>query len=172
MSRSFVRAVTDADDLKARADMTLAATLAGMGFGNAGVHIPHANAYPVAGRVQSYRPEGYPSAAPLVPHGMAVALTAPAAFTLTFPASPDRHLRVARLLDPSADAERPQDVLPNVLRRIIGAVGVPTSLAEIGYVESDIAELVHGALAQVRLLALAPLTVGPSDLADVFRASL
>ena len=78
--------------------MALAATFAGLGFGNAGVHVPHACAYPIAGRVRDYRPAGYPDDEPIVPHGMAVVMTAPAAFALTFEASPERHLRAAELL--------------------------------------------------------------------------
>jgi hydroxyacid-oxoacid transhydrogenase len=58
LSRSFRRAVADGGDAAARTDMALAATFAGLGFGNAGVHIPHANAYPIAGRVKNFRPEG------------------------------------------------------------------------------------------------------------------
>ena len=77
------------DDAEAaRHEMALAATFAGLGFGNAGVHIPHANAYPIAGRVKDFRPEGYPDDEPMVPHGMAVSLTAPEAFRWTFEASP------------------------------------------------------------------------------------
>ena len=78
LATSFRRAVAHGDDEEARTQMSLAATFAGMGFGNAGVHIPHANAYPVAGRVRDFHPEGYPDDHPMVPHGMAVALTAPA----------------------------------------------------------------------------------------------
>ncbi len=52
------RAVADGTDVAARTDLALAATFAGMGFGNAGVHVPHANAYPIAGRVRDYRPPG------------------------------------------------------------------------------------------------------------------
>ena len=74
-----------------------------MGFGNAGVHIPHACGYPIAGRVGRYRPPDYPQAEPMVPHGESVALTAPAAFRFTFPTDPERHLRAAALLDPRAD---------------------------------------------------------------------
>ena len=80
LAGAFRTAVRDGDDAEARGQMALAATFAGLGFGNAGVHIPHANAYPIAGRVRDYRPEGYPQDEPIVPHGMAVSLTAPAAF--------------------------------------------------------------------------------------------
>jgi alcohol dehydrogenase class IV len=169
MADSFVAAVRNGDDARARADMALAATLAGMGFGNAGVHIPHANAYPIAGRVREYRPSGYPHEEPLVPHGMAVALTAPAAFRLTFEASPERHMRAARLLGGSGDGP---DLLPTVLRRIMDDVGIPAGLHEVGYTEADIPNLVEGSMAQQRLLALAPVEVDSDDLARVFQESL
>ena len=89
--------------------MALAATFAGLGFGNAGVHIPHANAYPIAGRVRDFHPTDYPGEEPMVPHGMAVSLTAPEAFRFTFEASPERHVRAAELLAPAriAPATRP-----------------------------------------------------------------
>ena len=98
LASSFRTAVRDGSDAPAREQMALAATFAGMGFGNAGVHIPHANAYPIAGRVRDYTPPGYPADEPIVPHGMAVSLTAPAAFGFTFSSAPDRHLRAAELL--------------------------------------------------------------------------
>ena len=96
LAGAFRDAVRDGSDTLAREQMALAATFAGLGFGNAGVHIPHANAYPIAGRVRDFRPEGYPPDEPIVPHGMAVSLTAPEAFRFTFDAAPERHLRAAR----------------------------------------------------------------------------
>ena len=98
LAGAFRTAVRDGSDGEAREQMALAATFAGLGFGNAGVHVPHACAYPIAGRVRDYRPAGYPDDEPIVPHGMAVVMTAPAAFALTFEASPERHLRAAELL--------------------------------------------------------------------------
>ena len=58
------RAVADGDDIEARGFMMLAATMAGVGFGSAGVHIPHACAYPIASaqaRVSARRLPGRPS---------------------------------------------------------------------------------------------------------------
>ena len=171
LAGSFRQAVGEGSDLAAREQMALAATFAGLGFGNAGVHIPHANAYPVAGRVRQFRPEGYPPDQPIVPHGMAVSLTAPEAFRFTFDASPERHLRAARLLDPAAEGRGP-DVLPGVLARLMRDIGIPNGLAEVGYGEGDVDDLVAGALQQQRLLATAPKQVTDDDLAAVFRGSM
>lgn len=171
LAGAFRAAVAHGDDLEARTQMALAATFAGLGFGNAGVHVPHANAYPIAGRVRSFRPEGYPSAEPLVPHGMAVSLTAPAAFRFTFEAAPERHLTAARLLDPGATGSGP-DVLPEVLRRLMRDVGLPPGLAAVGYADPDVDGLVEGALRQHRLLATAPKDVTGEDLAAIFRDSM
>ncbi|HEY5984798.1 MAG TPA: hydroxyacid-oxoacid transhydrogenase, partial [Streptosporangiaceae bacterium] len=103
LASSFRTAVRDGSNREARANMAVAATFAGMGFGNAGVHIPHANAYPIAGRVKDFHAKDYPAHEPMVPHGMSVSLTAPEAFRFTFSASPERHVRAAELLAPGAD---------------------------------------------------------------------
>ncbi len=171
LAGSFRRAVADGGDVEAREQMALAATFAGLGFGNAGVHVPHANAYPIAGRVRDYRPEGYPDGEPIVPHGMAVTLTAPEAFRFTFEASPQRHLEAARLLEPDVTGDGP-DVLPGVLTRLMRDIGIPSGLAEVGYLDSDVDDLVEGALKQQRLLATAPREVRAEDLATVFRDSM
>jgi alcohol dehydrogenase class IV len=166
LAGAFRRAVQDGSDREAREQMALAATFAGLGFGNAGVHVPHACAYPIAGRVRDYRPEGYPADEPIVPHGMAVVMTAPAAFDLTFPASPERHRRAAELLGGAGEP------LPDVLRGLMRDVGLPSGLAELGYGAADVDDLVEGALKQQRLLATAPIEVTADDLATVFRRSL
>jgi alcohol dehydrogenase class IV len=175
LARAFRVVVRDGDDEAARGDMALAATFAGLGFGNAGVHVPHANAYPVAGRVRDFRPRDYPEDEPMVPHGMAVALTAPEAFRWTFDANPDRHLAAARLLDPEFglrwEAE-PRDVLPRVLVDLMRDIGLPSGLGAVGYDETDVDALVDGALKQQRLLATSPRAVTAEDLAGIFRRSM
>ncbi|GAB2759705.1 hydroxyacid-oxoacid transhydrogenase [Nocardioides pakistanensis] len=173
LAGSFRRAVLHGDDEEARGEMALAATFAGLGFGNAGVHIPHANAYPIAGRVRDFRPADYPQDHAMVPHGMAVALTAPEAFRFTFEASPERHLRAAELLAPGAD--RPGDArdhLPQVLAELMRDIGMPNGIGAVGYTDADVEDLVEGTMKQQRLLATAPREVTEEDAAGVLRASL
>jgi alcohol dehydrogenase class IV len=173
LAAAFRRAVRDGDDEEAREQMALAATFAGLGFGNAGVHIPHANAYPIAGRVKQFRPAGYPQEEPMVPHGMAVALTAPEAFRFTFDASPERHLRAVELLGGLAD--RPsddRDALPQLLTTLMRDVDLPNGIGAVGYTEADVPDLVDGAVKQQRLLATAPKEVTEDDLAAILSASL
>jgi hydroxyacid-oxoacid transhydrogenase len=171
LSGAFRRAVHDGGDQAAREEMAMAATFAGLGFGNAGVHIPHANAYPVAGRVRDYRPDGYPDDAPIVPHGMAVSLTAPESFRFTFDAAPERHVKAAKLLDPDASGSGP-DLLPDVLTALMRDIGIPNGLAAVGYGAGDVDDLVAGSLQQQRLLATAPRAVTDEDLAGIFKRSM
>jgi alcohol dehydrogenase class IV len=171
LSGAFRRAVHHGDDADARGRMALAATTAGLGFGNAGVHIPHANAYPIAGRVRGFRPDGYPAAEPLVPHGMAVSLTAPEAFRWTFASNPERHLRAASLLAPGHEYEGP-DALPGVLVDLMRDIGIPNGLGAVGYSTDDVDDLVEGAMKQQRLLATAPREVTEEDVAGILGRSL
>jgi alcohol dehydrogenase class IV len=143
--------------------------MAGVGFGSAGVHIPHACAYPIAGLKHVYRPPGYPDDHPLVPHGHSVIVTAPAAFRFTYEADPERHHRAAELL--TGEAVAGPDALPDALRTLMRDVGAPSGIAELGYEEDDVEALVEGALQQQRLLAVAPREVGANDLAQILRAS-
>ena len=116
-----------------------------MGFGNSGVHIPHANAYPIAGMVKDFRPPGYPQDEPMVPHGMSVSLTAPEAFRFSFECAPERHLRAAELLDPRADKPNdPREQLPAVLIDLMRDIGIPNGIGAVGYTEADIPDLVPG----------------------------
>ena len=172
LSRAFRVAVRDGGDAAARHEMALAATFAGLGFGNAGVHIPHANAYPIAGRVKDFRPEGYSVDEPMVPHGMAVSLTAPEAFRWTFEASPERHLRAAELLAPGHSYDAGPDALPSVLADLMRDIAIPNGLGAVGYDEGDVDDLVEGALKQQRLLATAPREVTEDDAAQILRRSL
>ena len=172
LAESFRQAVQHGEDDGARHRMAMAATFAGIGFGNAGVHIPHANAYPIAGRVKDFRPEGYPQDEAMVPHGMAVSLTAPEAFRWTFEASPERHLKAASMLAPGHEYADGPDALANVLIDLMRDITIPNGLAAVGYDEGDVDDLVEGTLKQQRLLATAPRDATSEDLAAILTSSL
>lgn len=175
-STYLVRAVDDASDDEARTNMLLAASYAGVGFGNAGVHLPHAMSYPVAGNVRSYRAPGYANADhPLVPHGVSVILNAPAAFRFTAPANPRRHLEAAFALGADRTVRNPADagaILADRLVWFMERLGVPNGLAAVGYASSDIPSLVEGTLLQKRLTTLSPRETGGDDLAQLFEQSM
>jgi alcohol dehydrogenase class IV len=123
--------------------------------------------------VRDFHPDGYPDAEPMVPHGMAVSLTAPEAFRFTFDAAPERHVRAAELLAPGA--ARPDDLrdfLPGVLTDLMRDIGIPNGIAAVGYGEGDVPALVEGTLKQQRLLAIAPRDATPDDLAGILHRSL
>jgi hydroxyacid-oxoacid transhydrogenase len=163
------------DDVQARGQMMLAATYAGIGFGNAGVHLPHGMSYPVAGMVRDWRPEGYAVDHAIVPHGISVILNAPAVFRFTAPAAPHRHLCAAQMLGADITDAGLQDageVLSNRLIEIMRMTGMPSGLAEIGYSETDLDRLVEGTLPQHRVTKLSPRPASADDLRGIFRDAL
>jgi hydroxyacid-oxoacid transhydrogenase len=175
VARYLVRAVDDPGDDKARANMLLAASYAGVGFGNAGVHLPHAMSYPVAGHVKSYRPPGYGVDHPLVPHGVSVILNAPAVFRFTASASPDRHLRAAEALGAETSRCAPDDAgraLADRIQWFMDRLHLPEGLRAIGYSSADIPSLVEGTLLQRRLTTLSPRPVSAEDLSRIFEDAL
>lgn len=166
------RAVMNGRDLEARYQMALASTSAGTGFGNAGTHLPHANAYPIAGAVKNYQAPGYPQM-PMVPHGQAVSSTASAVFRWTYPSDPARHLRAAELLSGRTfTATDGADALAHVLTELMTDIGMPAGLRSFGYHEEHLDELVAGTMKQTRQLAVVPRPVSEDALKSIFKESL
>ena len=166
------RAVKSGDDVEARGAMMLGASLAGVGFGSAGVHIPHACAYPIAGLKHEWQPPGYPEDHPFVPHGWSVIVTAPAAFRFTYDAMPERHRQVAELLAGESIPDADENTLPEIVTQLMRDVGAPSGVRELGYTEDDIDDLVEGAMKQQRLLVGSPKEVSEEDLANILRESM
>ena len=171
VARYLVRAMDDPSDDEARGQMLLAATFAGIGFGNAGVHLPHGMSYPVSGMVRDFVPAGYPVGRPLIPHGMSVILNAPAVFRFTAPADPGRHLEAARLMGADVSGARPEDAGEILARAIIALMrrtGMPNGLKAVGYGPEDVDALVAGTIVQHRVTKLSP---RPASEADLKRSS-
>lgn len=175
VARYLQRAVADPADDEARAQMLLAASYAGVGFGNAGVHLPHGMSYPVSGMVREYRPAGYNVDHPLVPHGVSVILNAPAVFRYTAQACPERHLHAARILGANVSGVKIGDagrVLADQITVFMQSLNMPNGLSGVGYSISDIPALVEGSMPQHRVTKLSPRPAGPDELAALFEDAL
>jgi hydroxyacid-oxoacid transhydrogenase len=174
--REFLpKVVRDGQDRYARTQMMLATIYAGMGFANAGVHIPHAMGYPIAGNVREYRPLDYPQKKPLVPHGMSTSLGAPASFRFTATAKPARHKEVAewmRVKTSGSSADSAGGALHEAFVEFMQSIGMPNGLQAIGYTSADIPALTTGTLKQKRLIALSPQTVTQTAVEAMLEASL
>jgi len=174
-ARYLLRAVENPEDEEARSEMLLAASYAGIGFGNAGLHLPHGMSYPISGMVRDYRPPGYAVDEPLVPHGISVVLGAPAAFRFTGPACPERHLQAATFLGVDVSGAKPADagwILADEVVGFMQRLNVPNGLSAVGYTRDDIPALVEGTLPQHRVIKLSPRPVGREELTRLFEESL
>ncbi|MDP7358159.1 MAG: iron-containing alcohol dehydrogenase [Pseudomonadales bacterium] len=168
------RAVQDQDD-EACGMMLLAAAYAGMGFGNAGVHLAHGMSYPVSGMVRDYKPDGYMVDHAIVPHGMSVVINAPAVFRFTAPACPDRHLQAAEALGANVTNAKPEDagsILADRIIEFMQVLNMPNGLSAIGFSSNEIPALVEGTLPQHRVTKLSPQPVGAEELAELFQGAM
>lgn len=176
MVRSYLpRAVEHPRDDEARGKMLLAASYAGIGFGNAGVHLPHGMSYPVSGMVRDFRMAGYPTHHAMVPHGISVVLNAPAVFRYTGTANPQRHLDAAAALGADTEGVGPVhagELLAETIIAFMRRLGCPSGLAELGYSNADVPRLVEGTLPQHRVTKLSPREFTEQDLADMFRDAM
>lgn len=175
VSSNIRRVVSDPSDDDARAKMSLAATAAGVGFGTAGVHLPHGMSYPVSSNVRYFHPSGYPTEKPIVPHGLSVILNAPAVFRWTASANPQRHLHAAELMGADidgADLEDAGELIADQIIRLLQDLDMPNGLSAIGYEESDVDMLVAGTMPQHRVTKLAPRPVSETALRELFIQSM
>jgi len=175
VAANLVRALDDPEDAEARGQMLLAAAFAGIGFGNAGVHLPHGMSYPVSGMVRDYIPPGYPTDHPIVPHGMSVILHAPAVFRWTAPTNPALHLHAAQLMGVDTRGATNEDagaILAGAIIEIMHKTGMPNGLQAVGFSEADVDKLVEGTLPQHRVTKLAPKPASAADLRQLFLDSM
>ncbi|XP_063307417.1 hydroxyacid-oxoacid transhydrogenase, mitochondrial [Pelobates fuscus] len=175
VAKYLKRAVKNPDDREARFSMHLASSFAGIGFGNAGVHLCHGMSYPISGLVKTYRAKDYNVEHPIVPHGLSVVLTSPAVFSFTASMCPERHLEAAEILGADIRTAKIKDaglVLADTLRKFLFDLNVDDGLSAVGYTSADIPALVKGTLPQERVTKLSPRSHSEDELSCLFEASM
>ncbi|TPX37420.1 hypothetical protein SmJEL517_g00646 [Synchytrium microbalum] len=169
----------DPGNTEAMSQMILAATFAGIGFGNAGVHLCHGMSYPIASSVKEkamkYKHPGYNVDHSIVPHGISVAVSAPAVFRWTAASNPERHLECAEIFGVDISNVKKADaglVLSEALKKFLYDLKVPNGISAMGFGKDDINMLVEGTLPQHRVTKLAPKHTGAEELARLFEDTM
>jgi len=114
------RAVANGQDAEAREKMHNAATIAGLGFGNASAALAHAMGHSLGAAFHT-------------PHGRVVGLVLPYTIEFTAAATAERYADLARFLGINADTEQEAArLLANRIRDLARSVQQPLSLQEAG----------------------------------------
>jgi len=165
------RAVANPYDMEARYYMALAASIAGIGFGHAGVHVPHSMAYPIAGMIRRWYPEDYEFGYPIAPHGISTAIPAVSAFKYLAPYNYEKFSDVCKALGyPYESIEQTTigKLLNEYYIKLLEDLKIPTNLRELDFNKSDLEMLINGTLAQQRLISLSPKQITKKDLEKIF----
>ena len=174
IGRNIVQAVNDPREENYGALM-FAGMLAGIGFGNAGCHLPHGMSYAVAGLVKDYQPQGWPADHPMVPHGISVIVNSPAVFRKTGPACPERHWKAADAMGADLTDKKMEDggeILADQIISMMRDTGIPNGLSGVGYSMSDLDALTDRSFAQKRLIDNGPLPVARNELKELFHDAM
>ena len=174
IGRNIVKAVNDPSEENYDALM-FAGMLAGIGFGNAGCHLPHGMSYAVAGLVKNYQPDGWPADHPMVPHGISVIVNSPAVFRKIGPACPERHWEAADAMGADLTDKNMKDaggILANQIISMMRDTGIPNGLSGVGYSLNDLDALTNRSFAQKRLIENGPLPIARNELKDLFQDAM
>jgi len=169
------RGVNDADDLEARDQLMWGASLAGMAFGNSGTHLGHALSYGVTHLMQDITTDGYAVQSPFVPHGISVAVSAPAIFRYTAEAAPERHFEAAGYLQSDLKGAAPADsgeALATRLIELMRKTGVPNGLSGVGFAPADVPALAASTSRQIRAIANSPRETNLVDIENIYSAAM
>lgn len=116
--------------------------------------------YPISGQNPGYKHAGYEVPSPIIPHGVSVAVSAPAVFRFTGPSNPERHLQAAEAFGvdiSNVKRENAGEVLADALTKFLEELGdQPRGLRDLGFGTEHLDELVEGTIPQARVLMLAP----------------
>jgi alcohol dehydrogenase class IV len=163
MSKSIQTAVYQGDNIEARKNMMLGATLAGQAFANAPVAAVHALAYPLGGHYH-------------IPHGLSNSLVLPHVMRFNIPCAANLYAELAEIIIPekctllSKDEDKAEEFI-KYLEYLIDDLGLPRSLASFDIDKSSLDMLAKDALKQERLLINNPRVMNELDILAIYQAA-
>lgn len=163
ISQSIQTAVHQGQDLQARSNMMLGATLAGQAFANAPVAGVHALAYPLGGQFH-------------IPHGLSNSLVLPHVLRFNKPAAAHLYAELADIMLPEislklvSDNDK-TDAFIEFLENLIIDLGLPNTLASVGINRDSLDALTKDALKQERLLVNNPRAMNEMDILAIYQAA-
>ncbi|MBL4900246.1 MAG: iron-containing alcohol dehydrogenase [Colwellia sp.] len=163
ISKNIQTAVHQGDDLTARSNMMLGATLAGQAFANAPVAAVHALAYPLGGHYH-------------IPHGLSNSLVLPHVMRFNIPCAAKLYAELAEIIIPEkctllTNVEDKAEELINYLEYLITDLGLPTKLASVDINKSSLVMLAKEAIKQERLLINNPRPMNEMDILAIYQAA-
>lgn len=160
IARHLPTAVKDGADLGARGALMLASTLAGLAFGSAGTSAAHALQYPVGARTHTA-------------HGLGVGILLPTTMAFNLPAATAPYAAIARALGLTGGDDRAlAEALIGFVRALFRTIGLPATLADIGFAKTDIDWAAERALTARRLVENNPRPIDHPAAAAMLRAAL
>ncbi|WP_167915894.1 hydroxyacid-oxoacid transhydrogenase [Thermococcus sp. LS2] len=153
-------AVWNGDDLEARTNMALAAFLAGVSFENAGLHLPHAMAYPIAFRKH-------------LPHGVTVGVLGPGFLKFIAPILPDKVARIAELFGKNIKGLSKREaalMASEALAELLRDIGFPNGLEALGIGRDEIPQMAKESM--VRPWPASPIKYTPKEIETIYELSL
>lgn len=135
-------AVQQGSNLEARSNMLMGSLLAGMSFSNAGTAAAHALAYPIGGLVKS-------------PHGEVTGLLLPYVMEYNSVVETEKMVRISHAFNVNSDGLSDKEAAlaaSKAVLTLLGEIGLPTKLTEIGIKEEDIPEIAEKTLQIDRLI--------------------
>ena len=155
-------AYAKAENMEARYNMSLAATLAGLAFSSGGLGAVHALAYVLGTEYH-------------LSHGRTNAIMLPYVVDYNKIGTPGRYARIAQAMGEKTDGLtdlQASERLVLRLHRLLEEVGIPSRLVDYGIKADDLPKLVAGGMKQSRLFVPNPRNLTEEDVTKIYRSAL
>jgi alcohol dehydrogenase len=155
------RAVQHGDDLEARENMALGATLAGMAFSNVGVAVVHALEYPVGGATHCS-------------HGAGNGLLLPFVMRFNLAARQNEFAAIARLLGEDVAGLNEQQSAERAVvavEKLRADIGIPLRLRDLGVNEMQLRPFAEKAFGIQRILRVNPVVPTVDNLLSILQCA-